>query len=63
MKKFLIKLLYSKYFILLVVALIGLSSNYFLGDNNPIEEITEEIIKKETELDVDFTDVRPYIIW
>ncbi len=57
MKKFLLKIVYTKYFLLLIVALIGLTSNYFLGDNNPIEEITEEIIKDETGLDVDFNDL------
>lgn len=57
MKEFLLKIVYTKYFLLLIVALIGLISNYVLGDNNPIEEITEEIIKDETGLDIDFNEL------
>lgn len=57
MKEFLLKIIYSKYFLILIVALIGITSNYFFGDNNPIEEITEKIIKDETGLDIDFNDL------
>lgn len=57
MKEFLLKIIYTKYFLILIVALIGISSNYFLGDNNPIEEITEKIIKDETGLDIDFNEL------
>jgi hypothetical protein len=57
MKEFLLKIIYTKYFLILIVALIGIASNYFLGDNNPIEEITEEIIKDETGLEIDFNDL------
>ena len=57
MKELLLKIIYTKYFLILIVALIGITSNYFLGDNNPIEEITEEIIKDETGLDIDFNEL------
>jgi hypothetical protein len=57
MKEFLLKIIYTKYFLILIVALIGITSNYFLGDDNPIEEITEEIIKDETGLEIDFSDL------
>jgi hypothetical protein len=57
MKELLLKIIYTKYFLILIVALIGITSNYFLGDDNPIEEITEEIIKDETGLEIDFSDL------
>ena len=38
-----------------MVILLGVVSSYFLGDDNPIEEITEEIIKAKTEINIDLT--------
>ena len=35
--------------------IIGIGSGYFLGKDNPIEEICEEIIELETGKDVDLT--------
>ena len=55
MKDLMLKIVYSKYFLILLVVLMGVLSTYFLGDDNPIEEITEEIIKEETGIDIDFT--------
>lgn len=33
----------------------GVVSTYVLGDDNPIEEYSEEIIKEETGLNIDLT--------
>lgn len=54
-KEILEKIIYSKYFLLLLVILIGIASNYVLGDDNPIEEVSEEIIKEETGIHIDLT--------
>ena len=37
----------------------GLGSRYFLGDDNPIEEASEDIIKKEIGLDIDLSPQSP----
>ena len=50
-----INLLKNKYFILFIIALIGFISVYFYGDDNPIEEVSEYVIKEETGLTVDLT--------
>lgn len=55
MKELLVKMIYSKYFLILLVVLMGVVSTYVLGDDNPIEEYSEEIIKEETGLDIDLT--------
>ena len=55
MKKILFRIIISKYFLLLLVVLIGVFSIYVLGDDNPIEEYSEEIIKEETGLAIDLT--------
>lgn len=44
-----------KYMILILVVIIGLSSVYFYGDDNAVEEISEEILKEETGIDIDLT--------
>jgi len=49
------KLLINKYVIALYVGILGYYSTVLLGDDNPIEEISEEIIKKETGIDIDLT--------
>lgn len=41
--------------IIILVVIIGFSSVYFLGDDNPIEEISEKIIQAETGVDIDLT--------
>lgn len=38
-----------------IVSIIGVSSAIILGKDNPVEEIAEDIIKKETGIDVDLT--------
>lgn len=44
-----------KYTILILVVIIGLGSVYFYGDDNAVEEISEEILKQETGIDIDLT--------
>lgn len=44
-----------KYIILILVVIIGLGSVYFYGDDNAVEEISEEIIREETGIDIDLT--------
>lgn len=44
-----------KYMILILVVIIGLASVYFYGDDNAVEEISEEILKEETGIDIDLT--------
>lgn len=54
-KELLLKIIYSKYFLILLIVLMGFLSTYLVGDDNPIEEYSEQIIKEETGLDIDFT--------
>ncbi len=55
MKEIIIKILTSKYSLLAIIIVMGVFSTYLLGDDNPIEELSEEIIKEETGLDIDLT--------
>ncbi len=48
-----------KYMILILVVIIGLGSVYFYGDDNTVEEISEEILKEETGIDIDLTPSSP----
>lgn len=48
-----------KYMILILVIIIGLGSVYFYGDDNAVEEISEEILKQETGIDIDLTPSSP----
>lgn len=48
-----------KYMILILVVIIGLGSVYFYGDDNVVEEISEEILKQETGIDIDLTPSSP----
>lgn len=59
MKKFFIQLLNNNYFIVLLVILIGIGSNYFLNDDNVIEEIAEKVIEEETGINIDLTPESP----
>ena len=44
--------------IVFAAVVIGLGSYYFSGQkNNPVELVAEEVIKKETGLDIDLTPV------
>lgn len=45
--------------ILILVVIIGLGSVYFYGDDNAVEEISEEIIKQETGIHIDLTPSTP----
>jgi hypothetical protein len=38
-----------------ITALIGFGSIFVLGRDNPVEQISEAIIKDETGIDIDFT--------
>lgn len=49
------KLLINKYVIALYAGILGYCSTLFFGDDNPVEEVAEEIIKVETGLDIDLT--------
>jgi hypothetical protein len=42
-----------------VIGIIGYSSSLFLGDDNPIEESCEAVIKKTTGFDLDLTPNSP----
>jgi hypothetical protein len=55
MKDLMVRIVYSKYFFILMVILLGVVSSYVFGDDNRIEEITEEIIKAKTEINIDLT--------
>ncbi len=46
-------------FIVIIIALLGLISSYFLGDDNKIEQISEEIIKQNTGIEIDLSPNSP----
>lgn len=48
MKNFLKILILNKYFVISVLTLIGYLSTFKLGNDNPVEEITEEVLKNIT---------------
>ncbi len=45
--------------IIVSVAVVGYISTKFLGDDNPVEEIAEEVIESQTGVDVDLTPNSP----
>lgn len=49
--------LFSKPVIIIVVLVVGVLSNYMLGDNNPLEELSEEIYKYQTGKEIEFSPV------
>ena len=55
MLDYLKKLLINKYAIAFYAGILGYYSTLFFGDDNPVEEISEEIIKEETGIDIDLT--------
>lgn len=55
MKEIIIKILVNKYFLLVILILVGLFSSYLFGHDNPIEEYSEKTIKEQTGVDVDLT--------
>jgi uncharacterized protein YpmB len=48
-----------KMIVVILVVILGISSAYFLGDDNPVEETSEEVIKAQTGIDVDLTPKSP----
>ena len=48
-----------KVIVVILVIIVGISSAYFLGDDNPIEEIAEEVIQEETGVNIDLTPNSP----
>jgi hypothetical protein len=38
-----------------MAGVIGIASYYYLGPNNPVEEVAEEVIKDETGIDVNLS--------
>lgn len=59
MKELLKTIVFSRYFIIAAAIIIGLLSSYFCYQDNPVEEISEEIIEKQTGVKVDLTPQTP----
>lgn len=59
MKKLIKTIIFSRYFIVLAVIIIGLLSAYFWYQDNPIEETSEIIIEEQTGINVDLTPASP----
>lgn len=55
MKELLKTIIFSRYFIILTAIIIGLLSAYFWYHDNPVEEVSEEIIKTHTGVDIDLS--------
>lgn len=55
MKELLKTIIFSKYFIVLAAIIVGLLSAYFWYQDNPVEEVSEEIIKTQTGIDIDLS--------
>jgi hypothetical protein len=45
--------------IIIITSLIGVISTKFLGEDNPIEKMMEEIIRLESGVEIDFTPNHP----
>jgi hypothetical protein len=58
-KELLKNIIGNKYFIVIAAIIIGLLSGRFLFQDNSIEEISEEVIKKETGVNIDLTPATP----
>lgn len=59
MKELLKTIILSRYFIIIAAIIIGLLSAYFWYHDNPVEEISEEIIKQQTGINIDLTPETP----
>ena len=59
MKKLLKTIIFSRYFIAAAAIIIGLLSAYFWYQDNPVEEVSEEIIKTQTGIDIDLSPQTP----
>lgn len=40
---------------LILIIVIGVGSAYFLGHDNPVEEMAEKVIEQQTGIDIDLT--------
>jgi len=40
---------------LILIIVIGVGSAYFLGHDNPVEEMAEKVIEQQTGIDIDST--------
>lgn len=54
-KEFVKKFIFTKWFVVIMVGVLGFTSTYFLGPDNPIEQEAEKIIKNETGKDIDLS--------
>lgn len=59
MKELIKTIIFSRYFIAATAIIIGLLSAYFWYHDNPIEEVSEEIIKTHTGVNIDLTPASP----
>ena len=59
MKELIKTIIFSRYFIIAAVIIIGLLSAYFWYQDNPIEETSEIIIEEQTGINVDLTPASP----
>jgi hypothetical protein len=48
-----------KVIVVILAIILGISSAYFLGDDNFVEEIAEEVIQEETGINIDLTPNSP----
>jgi hypothetical protein len=48
-----------KMIVVILVIILGISSAYFLGDDNPVEEIAEKVIQEKTGGKIDLTPNSP----
>ena len=48
-----------KVIVVILAIILGISSAYFLGDDNALEEIAEEVIQEETGINIDLTPNSP----
>jgi len=49
-----------KIYLIVCFAIIGFFSVYFLGDDNAIEEISEEVIREELGITIDFNPKKKF---
>lgn len=59
MKELLKTIIFSRYFIIAAAIIIGLLSAYFWYQDNPVEEISEEVIEEQTGINIDLSPETP----
>ncbi|WPX99505.1 hypothetical protein Megpolyxen_01396 [Candidatus Megaera polyxenophila] len=59
MKELLKTIIFSKHFVVLAAIIIGLLSAYFWYQDNPVEEISEEVIEEQTGINIDLSPETP----